>query len=78
MPVFEYRCSECQSTFEALVRRDDGVACPECGSQRLDKLISAPTFLSGATTRPAGRTCCGLEGRCDTPPCSEGGDCWRG
>jgi len=77
MPVFEYRCADCESKFEVLVRRGAGVTCPDCGSQRLDKLISAPAVLRGNTVRPAGRTCCGREGRCDTPPCSEGSDCWR-
>ena len=78
MPIFEYRCADCDATFEVLVRRDDGVTCPHCGSQSLDKLISAPVVLSGQTIRPAGRTCCGREERCEMPPCSDGGDCRRG
>ena len=45
---------------------------------QLDKLISAPVMLSGRTARPAGRTYCGREERCDAPPCSEGGECRHG
>ena len=78
MPVYEYRCVDCRAEFEVLVQRGDSVACPQCGSEGLDKLVSAPYVLSGQTTRQAGRTCCGREERCEMPPCSEGGDCQRG
>ena len=78
MPIYEYRCRNCDATFESLVRGGDVVTCPHCGGSALDKLLSAPVMLSGRTARPAGRTCCGREERCDTPPCSEGGECRRG
>ena len=78
MPIYEYRCRDCDTTFEALVRGGGGVTCPHCGGSSLDKLLSAPVMLSGRTARPAGRTCCGREERCDSPPCSEGGECQRG
>jgi putative FmdB family regulatory protein len=75
MPIYEYRCRDCETTFEALVRTDQSVTCPQCGSHALDKLLSAPFVLSTEAARPAGRTCCGREDRCDAPPCSEGGTC---
>ena len=28
MPIFEYRCDDCGTKFEKLVRRDDHVLCP--------------------------------------------------
>jgi putative FmdB family regulatory protein len=77
MPIFEYRCLDCNTKFEALVRGDGTVACPNCGSTSLDKLVSVPFLLSGETARPAGRTCCGRDERCDSPPCSEEGTCVR-
>jgi len=75
MPIYEYRCRSCDATFEVLVRGSNAVTCPHCGSASLDKLISAPFVLSGQTARQAGRTCCGREERCDTPPCSVGETC---
>jgi putative FmdB family regulatory protein len=75
MPLYEYRCRACNATFEMLVRAGSRVACPHCGDSSVDKLLSAPTVLSGQTARPAGRTCCGREERCDTPPCSTGDLC---
>ena len=77
MPIYEYRCRDCNETFEMLVRVGTVVVCPHCGSESLNKSLSAPVTLSGRTTRSAGRTCCGREERCDTPPCSEGGECRR-
>jgi putative FmdB family regulatory protein len=77
MPIYEYRCRDCEATFEILVRAGIGVTCPHCGSTSLDKLISAPFVLSGQTARQAGHTCCGREERCATPPCGEGSGCWR-
>lgn len=75
MPIYEYRCQSCTTTFEALVRGKTTVACPECGSAALHKLVSVPFVASGRTVRPVGRTCCGQEERCDRPPCSEGQAC---
>ena len=75
MPIYEYRCRNCDATFEVLVRGSNAVTCPHCGSSSLDKLLSAPVMLSGRTARQAGRTCCGREERCDTPPCSVGETC---
>lgn len=77
MPVYEYRCLDCEVQFEALVRGGEAVRCPRCASASLDKLLSAAVMLSGRTARQAGRTCCGREERCDAPPCSEGGECGR-
>ena len=77
MPVFEYRCVDCDSSFEALVRRDQSVSCPSCGSESLDKLISAGVMLRGGRTGEAGLACCGREERCEMAPCDESGECFR-
>jgi putative FmdB family regulatory protein len=77
MPIYEYRCRDCDTAFEAFVRGGDTVICPNCISSSLDKLLSVPFVSSGKTSRPTGRTCCGREERCDAPPCSEGDVCRR-
>ena len=41
MPIYDYRCSECGQTSELLVRTSTVPVCPACGSQRLDKQVSA-------------------------------------
>ena len=35
MPIYEYVCEDCHRLFEKLVlKRDDAIACPSCGSTR--------------------------------------------
>jgi putative FmdB family regulatory protein len=44
MPLFEYRCSDCDSKFEILHKsqnNDYKVECPECKSAEVKKLISS-------------------------------------
>ncbi len=77
MPIYEYRCDECGTTFDKLIRSSSAITCPQCGSASLEKLLSAPTFLSGRTSRQAGHTCCGREERCSAPPCSTESGCRR-
>ncbi|MBC7248870.1 MAG: zinc ribbon domain-containing protein [Anaerolineae bacterium] len=79
MPIYEYRCHNCGSRVEILVRPGDHApSCPHCGSPLREKLLSAPYVMSERSSRPAGHTCCGREERCAAPPCSSGGSCRRG
>jgi putative FmdB family regulatory protein len=48
MPIYEYFCQQCERSFEVLVRSSTRPACPECGSGKLEKLVSLPT-LQGKT-----------------------------
>lgn len=42
MPLYSYRCTGCDAAFETLVRSSDTPACPACGSQQLERLLSLP------------------------------------
>lgn len=46
MPIYEYKCSECEHTLEKLQKMSDDpiVDCPECGKPSLEKMISAAGF----------------------------------
>jgi len=48
MPIYEYRCAECDQTFERLVRGDARVACPACESGKVTRIISLPARPAGA------------------------------
>lgn len=78
MPIYDFRCRECGKVLEMFVRRIGGqaVSCPECGSENLEKLISASYMVSTAPSAP-GNTCCGRAERCEAPPCSKGDACSR-
>jgi len=43
MPIFEYKCSDCESKFEILTKSNDEikVSCLECNSSKVKKLFSA-------------------------------------
>jgi putative FmdB family regulatory protein len=65
MPLYEYRCRECSSQFELLVRETTTLACPACASAEIDKqlsvfAVSAPA--GGAMPRSAGPAACGACG----------------
>jgi putative FmdB family regulatory protein len=51
MPLYEYRCEDCTHKFEALISTEAEelrLACPNCHSMFLQKLMSASNFLKGA------------------------------
>ncbi len=69
MPIFEYRCEDCGSQFEKLVRHSDPSAphCPSCGASRLEQQLStfAAHGASAAAPAPASGGC--PAGMCRTP-----------
>lgn len=46
MPFYEYQCSSCGHTLEAMQKVTDAPLkkCPHCGKLQLQKLMSAPVF----------------------------------
>jgi putative FmdB family regulatory protein len=64
MPIFEFKCKNCNHVFEELVMssaENGGVECPNCGTQSTEKLMSAfsSSSSSGPTYSSAG---CGSSG----------------
>ncbi|MBW1666912.1 MAG: zinc ribbon domain-containing protein [Deltaproteobacteria bacterium] len=80
MPIYEYRCKSCGAISEFLtgVGKDEPISCKQCGSFEMERVLSVSSFSFGSGERAPGRTCCGREERCETPPCSSGGGCRRG
>jgi putative FmdB family regulatory protein len=46
MPIYEYLCSECTHTLDALQKlsEDPLIYCPQCGAAALKRQMSAPSF----------------------------------
>lgn len=46
MPIYEYACTNCKHTLDALQKMSDDplTECPECGKATLKKCLSAPRF----------------------------------
>jgi putative FmdB family regulatory protein len=53
MPLYEYSCPSCGSTFDALRKfdeREQPVACVQCGADA-QRLFSRPAILGGGLSR---------------------------
>ncbi len=86
MPTYEYECQECGYRFEKFQNMSDEPleSCPECGG-KLKRLIGkgagvifkglgfyATDYKKSSSFSSEGKTCCGRDEPCDTPPCSDG------
>lgn len=48
MPLFDYKCTECETVTEVLQGHDDEelIQCPECdGTDSMERLISPSSFI---------------------------------
>jgi len=82
MPIYEYMCEDCGMVSEFLIgvgKGDTEIRCRDCGSIKMHQKLSASNFsINGhLISSQGGKTCCGKEERCNTPPCSTGGICKR-
>lgn len=66
MPIYEYRCKHCESTFPKLQKvgaSGEGIQCPECGSADVERMLSAfasGSSSEGAATSSGGAACTGF------------------
>jgi len=68
MPIYEYRCQDCGTRFEKLVRRAEEPACPSCGKKHLSQEFSVFAAHSGGAPKPGGGPpMCPSGGVCRTP-----------
>lgn len=69
MPLFDFHCTSCDRVFEALVRGEARVSCPDCGAvvvERLQPVPARPASRGGDALPdlgkfgpPSGGGCCG-------------------
>lgn len=73
MPIYEYECRECRTSFELFMRSDTKIACPSCESTKVVRKLSlfAAHVGHSADAVPACATGeCGCEqGRCGSGLC---------
>ena len=68
MPIYEYRCQDCEEKFEKYVRAwGDGVSCPSCRGSAVEKQLSTFAFAGagaeGGLSGSSGGGCgCGRGG----------------
>ena len=69
MPIFEYKCEDCGTKFEKLVRNAPdapALECPSCGQKHLKQEFSTFAPRANGASKPA------------APPCANGGRCEPG
>jgi putative FmdB family regulatory protein len=62
MPLYEYRCQDCDHDFELLVRESTALECPACHGRALEKQLSV--FAVGAEGRAGGSRAAAPMGPC--------------
>lgn|GEM_PF-411879 len=54
MPMFDYRCRNCEHVFEELVASssvpDEEIECPRCKQRQSERLLSAPMISVGRSS----------------------------
>jgi putative FmdB family regulatory protein len=77
MPIYEYQCEVCGTISEYLVGtgNDEPIRCKKCHSPEMHRILSVSSFMLQSAKRSPGKTCCGREERCETPPCSDSRSC---
>ncbi|MEQ8848638.1 zinc ribbon domain-containing protein [Botrimarina sp.] len=74
MPLYEYLCDDCQKDVEVLVRNESQrPACPDCGGERLKKLLSVPAGHSSSSFGASGG---GASGDPPVGPCGSACGCF--
>jgi putative FmdB family regulatory protein len=63
MPMFEFHCRKCGVDFEELVATAaERAPCPDCGSRRVEKLVSGFAVAGEARQAGGGGGCSGCAG----------------
>lgn len=66
MPIYEYRCADCGTRFEKLLRRlsAEEIVCPSCDSKQVNQQLSVFATHAGRAAEPAPSCPAGM---CRTP-----------
>ncbi|MBE0695394.1 MAG: zinc ribbon domain-containing protein [Anaerolineaceae bacterium] len=66
MPIYEYHCKSCNSTFEKMIRwseADRSPVCPNCQAQDTQKKLSNFASIGNQSSGSATSSSCGSSGR---------------
>jgi putative FmdB family regulatory protein len=59
MPIFDYHCTDCGSTYEVFHKvreKTEDIVCPKCGSNHSKKQMSAPVISMGGSSSTESNT----------------------
>ena len=73
MPIYEFKCLECNNTFEKLFFNSDekiNLSCPKCKSESLERVVSESNYAMGSASSSGKTTVttksCGASNKCMT------------
>ncbi|MBN2418787.1 MAG: zinc ribbon domain-containing protein [Deltaproteobacteria bacterium] len=73
MPIYEFKCLECNNIFEKLFFNSDekiDLSCPECKSAHIERVVSESNYAmragSGAAKTKITTRSCGASNKCMT------------
>ena len=75
MPVYDYRCTECNKTYDVYHKGrevSEDIVCPSCGSLHHKKLMSVPMV---SMSSPSSSRYDAPGSSCETGGCCGGGSC---
>ena len=72
MPLYDFVCRECEHVFEKLVRAGGSVSCPECHSEKVQRMLPLPARPPESASSAA-NVC-----KSDGPPCGPRCNRWKG
>lgn len=58
MPIFEYKCNQCEKEFEKLVFGNQQIYCPKCSSEDVQKKFSLFAMSGVQSASSSGCTSC--------------------
>lgn len=73
MPIFEFKCSDCEEFFEILVMNKDDereIKCPKCKTFAVERVVSRTNFTMGGSSSTKNQTVTTQERNCSSGSCS--------
>lgn len=75
MPIFEFKCLDCEEFFELLFMKKDEtleIKCPKCGSSEAERVVSATNYaMAGPSSSPGGsQAAARQERKCSSGSCT--------
>ena len=73
MPIYEFKCMECEEVFEVLcVNSDDTVTmeCKKCQSPNIERIMSSTNFAMGSSSGGPGGSMSSQTRNCSSGSCT--------
>ncbi len=73
MPIFEFKCLECEEFFEILVmkqKEEKEIKCPKCSNHAVERVVSATNYAMGPSAQAKAQSASKQERQCSGGSCS--------